>query len=306
MVTFTNKHGLPDPLFQLLGRESYSRGASRRSATQLIDSPRLVALKEKHGQSDTIEVDISERIWALFGSAVHKLIEDGLPHSNWTMAEERIFSEVNGWVISGAVDLQAFDDAPEDQENQVNLIDWKTCSVWSLKRDKHGNPKREWVHQLNLLAYLVETEKPGVKVNKLQIGALIRDWRRADADRDPSYPQAPFVMVDIPLWDYDLRKAWVEERVRLHQEAEVSLNMGEEPEPCTSEEMWQGDDQWAVFRKGNKRASKVCDNEADAIAFAQTVQDSYIEHRPGKPLRCLSYCEAAAFCVHAPKPDYGF
>jgi hypothetical protein len=296
MPKYTNRHGLPDPLFQLLGRESYSRGASRRSATQLIDSPRLVALKEKHHAQSDIEVDVSERIWALFGTAVHKLIEDGLPHSSWHLTEERIFAEVNGWKISGAVDLQEF------QDKTCSLVDWKVCSIWSLK----NGWKPEWENQLNLLAYLVEREK-GRRVVQLQIGALIRDWSRADSKRDPKYPPTPFHMVDIPLWSFGDREAYVLERVRLHQEAEIAVSTGDEPEPCTDEEMWLRDEQWAVYRQPtNKRASKVFDAEADALAFLKSTpgfDKGVIQHRAGERLRCSAYCDAAPFCTLAPKVE---
>lgn len=255
--------------------------------TQLIDSPRLVALKERHGQSEQVVVDVSERIWALFGTAVHKLIEDGLPHSNWHMAEERVFTTLNGWAISGAVDLQLLG------EKEAGLIDWKVCSIWAVLK---GKP--EWERQLNTLAFLIEKEK-GLKITSLQIGALIRDWSRADASRDPTYPPTPFHMVDIPLWSFADREAYVRDRVRLHQEAEMAMDLGDEPEPCTNDEMWVRDETWAVWKPGNKRATKVCDTKAQAEQIAATIPQGYVQHRPGARTRCASYCEAAKFCVHA-------
>lgn len=293
MPTYTNKHGLPDPLFQLLGRESYSRGDSRRSATQLIDSPRLVALKEKHlATADHVEVDVSERIWALFGTAVHKLIEDGLPHSDWSIREERIFTHVEGWKISGAVDLQW--QKTGGDPNIVRLVDWKVCSIFAV-RDGH---KPEWERQLNVLAYLVEKETDR-EVSGLQIGALIRDWSRAEAKRDPTYPQTPFHMVDIPLWSYEEREDYVVERVRLHQDSEVAVSMGDEPPHCTPDEMWEKPTAYAVMRKGNKRASKILETQDEAatyIAQQKTPGDYEIDIRLGERTRCLNFCDAAAFC----------
>lgn len=289
MPVFTNKRGLPDPLFQLLGRESYSRGASRRSATQLIDSPRAVALKERHGHEAVI--DVSDRIWAMFGTAFHKLVEDGLQYSDWVITEERIFTEVGGWTISGAVDLQ-------HHKHGYELLDWKVTGVWSVKGPKGTDPddaKVEWTNQLNLLAYLIEREK-GHKITGLKIGAFLRDWKRSDAERDPAYPQSPVVMVPLPLWSFEEREAYVHERVQLHQEAEMALQLGDEPAPCTDEEMWVRGEQWAVWRPGNKRASKVCDDLAEAKTFAAAIPSATIEHRPGRRLRCESYCEAKAFC----------
>ena len=285
MPVYTNKFGLPSPLYALLGKEKYSRGDSRRSATQLIDSPRLVAIKEKYGEGVT---DIADRVWALFGTAVHKLIEEGIPASEWDITEERLFAEVEGWKISGAIDLQTL-------EGRAGLIDWKVCAMFSLKEGH----KQEWENQLNVLAYLMEISKD-ITVSKLQVGAIIRDWSRQESLRDPTYPRAPFHMVDIPLWSFAEREAYVHERVRLHQEAEMALFLGDEPEPCTPEEMWQSEDAWAVTKKGNKRASKVFDNQDQAEAFAEPFPGAVIEHRPGERKRCLNFCPAAANCTLAP------
>lgn len=272
-------------MFQLLGRETYSRGNSRRSVTQLIDSPRLVALKEANG--DGIVEDLSERLWAFFGSAVHKMIEEGMVHSDWHAAEERLFAEVGGWTISGAVDLQEFSDGT------AALYDWKVCSIWSVRK-----PKIEWANQLNLLAWFVE--KRGLRVVKLQIGAMVRDHNRLEARRDPTYPPAPLVMVDIPLWSMAEREAYVTERVRLHQIADMALTLGEEPDPCTPEEMWAKDPAWAVYKKGNKRATKVCDNEAEALDLVTRLGNAIVEYRPGERTRCRDFCSVSKFCIYAP------
>ena len=73
-MNITNKYDLPQSLVNAVGRFSYSRGKSDISVTQLIDSPRIVKLKEKH--SPEIVSDISEEIWRLVGSALHLIDVD--------------------------------------------------------------------------------------------------------------------------------------------------------------------------------------------------------------------------------------
>ena len=64
-MKYTNKFNLPESIVNAVKRPSYSRGKSTISVTQLINSPQIVALREKH--SDDIEVDVSDQVWALFG-----------------------------------------------------------------------------------------------------------------------------------------------------------------------------------------------------------------------------------------------
>jgi len=74
-MKITNKHGLPEVFVNLLTRSPYSKGKAHLSATELLSSPRIVQLKKRH--FDDIEEDVSDRIFALFGTAMHSILEDG-------------------------------------------------------------------------------------------------------------------------------------------------------------------------------------------------------------------------------------
>ena len=101
-MPITNKYDLPQSLMNAVKRFSYSRGKSDMSITQLIDSPRIVKLKEKH--ADEITTDLSDEIWRLVGSALHLIAET---HTDGTeRAEERVFSRVGDITISGGIDMQ--------------------------------------------------------------------------------------------------------------------------------------------------------------------------------------------------------
>lgn len=249
--------------------------------TQLIGSPRISLLKEAH--ADDITADVTERVWALWGQTVHKIIEDGAKGLSDYIPEERLFLEVQGWMISGGVDIQ------RHRNGAVALIDWKTTSAYAVMQEKE-----EWANQLNSYAFLVEQTK-GVTVDGLQIGAIIRDWSKREADRNPNYPQAPVVMIDIPLWSPEEQEVYVLERVALHQESVRQDAWGEEPPACTAEEMWERPSAWAVIKRGLRRATKVCDTEAEAVELADKLGAS-VEHRPGERIRCENYCEVSAWC----------
>jgi hypothetical protein len=125
-MIITNKFGLPKPFENVAKNPSYSKGKANLSATQLINSPRIVALMKKHDEQLT--QDVADTIWSIFGSAVHSILEKGADADH--IVEERMFAEVDGWTISGAVDLQVKDG------DAVHIQDYKTTSVWAIKNDK--------------------------------------------------------------------------------------------------------------------------------------------------------------------------
>jgi hypothetical protein len=277
----TNKHNLPEPIVAALTKSDYSRGASNRSVTQLIDSPRVRILRAEH--ADEITEDASDMVWSVLGTAVHKMFEEG--EQEGYEKEERLFVEVNNWVISGAVDLQRSDG------DSVEILDYKCTSVWSVI---YG--KVEWENQLNFYAWLVEKSKE-VNVSGLKIIAVLRDWQRKKAETDKSYPQAPIVEVDVPLWDKATRDDYVTQRVEEHSHAEFERLTGGDLPECTPSERWEKETTYAVKKKGNKRATKVFDNETDAMDMIATDDKLEVEVRPGASTRCEGdYCRVARFC----------
>ena len=72
-MKITNKHNLPEVVVNALTFDSYSRGESDISITQLIDSPRVSMLQKKH--AEYIEQDAVDFIWSRFGTSVHEVFE---------------------------------------------------------------------------------------------------------------------------------------------------------------------------------------------------------------------------------------
>jgi hypothetical protein len=101
-MILTNKHGLPDTIVNVLKRPQYSKGDSHVSVTELLSPPQIVQLRAKHDAE--IEQDASEMVWSLFGTAVHNVLEHGKDDHH--IVEERIFTDMDGWRISGQIDLQ--------------------------------------------------------------------------------------------------------------------------------------------------------------------------------------------------------
>jgi len=237
----TNIHDLPQPIVSLLSRHQYSKGASDVSVTELLSPPQLSILKRQH--KDRIVEDISDRFWALMGTNIHKLLED---HANETVkTEERLFLKMDGWVVSGQIDIQ------READGLTSIVDWKFTGTYSAM-----HPKDDWVSQLNMYAYLVETLKPETKVDKLQVIAILRDWSKSKT-KTKNYPPSPIAKIDLPLWSYEERDKFFRSRVALHQEAHGSHDLGGTLPECTEEERWV---------------------------------------RKGKAMRCEEYCVVKDFC----------
>jgi len=129
-MKITNKHNLPQTIVNVLKRPTYSKGRANLSVTQLINSPKIVALSNKF--QDELEEDAADMVWSIFGSAVHSVLEHGKDPNH--VVEERIHAELDGWRISGAIDLQIKND-----DGTVSVRDYKTTSAWSVM-----NSKIEW------------------------------------------------------------------------------------------------------------------------------------------------------------------
>ena len=280
----TNNHGLPDAFVNYARSDKYSKGDSDISVTQLIDSPRILLMRERH--KEELTTDAMDMVWALFGTAVHAVLEGAVGEN--VVKEKRLYRDVDGWVLSGQVDQY------EIKDNALRITNYKVTSVWSVIFNK-----QEWVNQLNVYAYLLEMEEQ-IPVNSIQICAILRDWNRREASLRPDYPQTPIAVVDIPLWSLEERTAYVEDRIALHQNARQLFDLNDGMVLCTKDEMWSKPDVYAVKKPSNKKAKKRFEDRENAEQFLDNLKDKHlyeIEFRAGESARCKNnYCGVADFC----------
>jgi hypothetical protein len=277
MRQITNKQNLPEAIVRAVSNDSYTKGDSKYSVTQLIGPPRQAALLRRHREE--IVEDAADRIWSLLGQVAHGILE----RADWknALTEERLYANIDGITISGQLDRLIL--TPDEV-----LSDYKVTSVWTLL----DGVKPEWERQLNILAELLRLHS--FAPSRLQVVAILRDWSKGRARREPNYPQQGVAVLDVPLWSQEKAQAYIRERIRLHEAAEVEL-----PE-CTSEERWARPDVYAVHKGTNKRASKLCATESEAIEYAASVDPESktyrVVHRPGASIRCADYCAVSEFC----------
>lgn len=273
-MRLTNNLNLPAPLVAAIANDNYSGGTSDYSTTGLLRPPRIAELSRRHW--DDLTEDVSDRIWSLFGQVTHTIIERAATNE---LVEKRLFMTIFGKTVSGQVDLFQGD----------ILWDWKTTSIYSGK----DGPKDEWTQQGNINRLLCAENS--IEVNRIQYVALYRDWSKMASERKEDYPASQVEVFQLPLWPLAKTRAFVEERIALHEASKTELPL------CSDEERWARPEKWAVMKKGAKRAVKLHETEEQAMAhignLGELSSKHSVEHRPGENTRCLFYCPVSSRCV---------
>jgi len=279
-MKITNKYNVPETLMALATKEYYSKGKADFSVTEIISPPQIQRLRKKYHEQ--IEQDVSDMLWSLLGSALHVVAERGQTQNHIT--EERLHVEIDGVVLSGAIDLQ------KTTESGIIITDYKFTSAWAIRQDKF-----EWEAQQNIYAWLVSKAK-NETVSGVQICALIRDWSRRDASQKADYPPAPIQVLELPLWPLEKTEAYIRERLEAHRNAKVADDWGDALPECTEEERWIRTTQYAVKREGRKTAVRVLDDLKEAEALAEK-EKGFVEIRKGESIRCTNnFCGVNQWC----------
>ena len=272
-MKLTNRMGLPDAIVSAVQNDGYTKEGADFSVTGLLSPPRKAVLEAKHG--DELTEDASDRIWSLMGQSIHTILERASGSAG--IAERRLSAVRQGVTVSGGMDAY--------YPASGLLQDYKTTSVYKLLGD--GVP-REWEEQLNLYALLLRQNGDGIET--LQVVAILRDWSKMEARRNPDYPQCQVATVPIPLWPAEKAERFLNDRITLHLQARVTLPL------CTSEERWERPTKYAVMKKGGKRALKLHESEASAKDHVSNASDLFVEKRPGESIRCSAYCSVSSVC----------
>jgi len=296
-MKLTNKTGLPEPIVNAIKNDGYSNGGADFSVTGLLRSGYMNHLYKEH--ADGLVEDASDRIFSLLGQAVHGILERSalilksdessigkavcitrmvvrnmlLRKPKDYIVEKRLFADIDGYKVSGQMDVI----------HNKTIQDYKITTVYKL------NDTSDFEKQLNIYRLLCHLN--GIEVDKLQANMIFRDWSKMKAIRDHNYPQTQVAIIDLPVWSLDETREFVSARIA-EQVAKT---------PCTEKERWSRGGNYAVMKKGAKRAVKLFDDKESAEQFMPTHKDSsklYIEYREPEYIRCQHYCAVSEFCEH--------
>lgn len=280
-MKITNLYALPTPIQQAVVFNDTLRGDLDRrtdiiSVTKLIAPVQITYLTRKHW--DQLSEDVLDRLWALFGQAVHAILSWQTP-DNDTLIEHRLAIPIadTGMTLTGQFDRLHVPSG--------TLSDWKTTAVWSIQE----GVKWEWEAQLNLLKYICQAH--GFQINRLEVVAILRDWSATQA-KGEHYPPLPVVTLPVKLWSEDDTYKYILERITLHQQAFIT----DQPAPCTDQDRWQRPNQYAVKKPGAARAIRVMADENEAQRLVEKTPGAVLEVRSGKNIRCERFCAVAPFC----------
>lgn len=280
-MKLTNRNNLPAPIVEAVKNSTYNKGHADISVSELWSPPQIKHLTRTH--NDDLEVDVVDQIWTLLGDCVHVILERAAINLPDRITEERFFVEHEGKIIGGKPDTLALSESV--------LQDWKVTSTWTILRDSR---KEEWINQLNTYAWMLRRLPEPIEVKRLQIVAILRDWSKLEAKRNPAYPIDQEVTIDIPLLPDEEMTRKISERLHLH------FDWVDNPPPCTPEDTWEKPPIFAVMKPGQQRALRLCDTREEAEAWismkGKPREQLYVEDRPTKRIRCESYCAAARFC----------
>jgi hypothetical protein len=293
-VILTNKLNLPQPFVDAATNDhEYTEG--RYSVTELLGGTCEAILKRRH--ADDIEEDVSDRVWAILGTAVHEILRqaeasESQIQENWLSV--KLEGLASGYELSGIFDL--YDDSTGTVTDYKNAVTIK----WQ-KQDFED-------YRMQTLLYCWLLQQIGFAAWNGEIVMILRDWSKGKAKFDKDYPQKQVQRVSFHFSDKDMEEA--EEFVYMwfimvkHEEAVPDDCL----EPCTPEQRWHKTDKWAVKKKGRKTAVRVYESEKDARVRAMEENkkaDSndlyYVEFREGEDTRCQSYCSVAQFCPYGRK-----
>ena len=287
-MKYTNKHNIPQEIINAVHNDNYSRGKATISATGLLQPPRIRLLAQEH--YDKLTIDVSDEIWKLLGQSVHTILERANENSEDTITEQRMFATVKDWTVSGQTDSI-------DVKSKI-LKDYKVTSVWSIVSALQEG-KAEWEQQLNIYAYLYK-QNTGKTIDQLNIIAIARDWNKNQYLRSGGdYPPSPITVLNIDLLSDEEQEAFINQRVSIHQEAEVQYLINDELPLCTDEERWRRKDTYRVEKKGRKTAVRVLDTQEEANEYIGGHKDSKllkVVEAKGECIRCANYCDVAEFC----------
>tara|TARA_R110000751_G_scaffold94054_1_gene183569 strand:- start:582 stop:1475 length:894 start_codon:yes stop_codon:yes gene_type:complete len=295
-LKITNNFNLPETLVKLVTSDNYRKN-SDYSVTEIIAPPRIQRLRRKHFSN--MQTDVSDMLWQMVGTAIHDVAERSVVKNH--INEERLKVEIDEVTLSGAIDVQIV------SGKKVKILDYKFCGVYSV-----NEIKPEWESQLNIYGWLVNKTK-GLKINGLQICAMLRDWSRKNSIvSTKEYPKAPIKIIDIPIWSLEKTEEYVRARIKLHKESKFLSDMGDELPFCTDEERWQRPTKHAVMKKGQKKAVKLFDVKKLAEEFANEKKEVekkgseyYVETRIGQPIRCTgNYCGVSEWCTQYSKESF--
>ena len=277
----SNKLGLPQP-FVDAARNKRVVVPNEYSCTTILKGTCEIILSRRHYAE--IDEDVVDRVWAIFGTAVHSILERGTETPS-QLKENAISVDVGKYKLTGIFDL--YDDCTG------TVVDYKTAGTIKYQKQDFEDYRRQ------TLIYCWMLRQIGFDAHRAEIVMILRDWVKTKAKFDADYPDCQVQKVTFEFTDNDFESIehFIKEKFSVIDFA--SKLPDKQLIPCDKTERWHKDDSWAVVKDGNKKAYRVfySEEEADELAMAMSAKGKYhVEFRPGEDTKCEHYCAVRKWC----------
>lgn len=313
MPHYINSSSIPLSIAVFLATDGYdySDDPNVISATTLLKPVRQIILAGRVPQED-VNIDLTQMISNRMGAAIHDGIErawlnvaksgaleklgypagmrqrivvnpapemdvsDLLP----VYLEQRAHRQLNGFTISGKFDFVG----------NGRVEDFKTTSVWTAMS---GNSDEKYILQGSIYRWL---NPKIITQDVMAIQWLFTDWNRAEAARNPAYPQGRHQEKLYLLKSVNETEAFIARKLALIQQY---WNSPEEEIPeCSDEELWRSEPVFKYYKnpQSTARSTKNFDRQQDAMArYIEDGSVGLIKEVPGQ-VRACKYCPAFLTC----------
>lgn len=196
--------------------------------------------------------------------------------------EQRLTKQVGKWTVTGKFDFIG----------DGRVQDFKTASVWSYMNQVNAD-KQSW--QGSLYRWL---DPKKIHQDQMDIHHIFMDWRQAQANADPKYPQRRIMKQVFNL--YSLAETDFFVRQKLDQIEEYRKANEPDIPPCDDDALWRSEPKFKYYKNGDvtsKRSTKNFDSMHDARQFMIVEQGGAgaIKEVPGEVKAC-HHCKAFDIC----------
>ena len=283
-MKITNKYNLPQALVDLIKNSQFGHTEKCYSATTILNPTRFIILNRRH--NDEIEIDASQCINQVLGTATHSLIEK---FDKTGFAEIYLKEEIrDGYFLTGKCDLY--------DEVNFALVDYKTANVWKIKFSDFD----DWRRQGLIYAWLLI--KKGHYVERIRFHALLKDWtarekRLADM-KGEFYPESQVYTYELKITSADLVEIEKFIRDKFDELIEAEKLSDDDLLDCGKKDTWYTGDKFAVYGTNKNKAMRVFDTYEEANDYLNNKGGVEIVARKGEYRRCQDYCECCKFCKY--------
>lgn len=309
-ITNHHKISLPLAVWLLHDEYDYINEPNYISATSLLRSTKQIILSKRVEASD-MEMDISEKIAASFGTAVHDSVEKawrlragflmqklGYPkdlcdkivvnpkegelqeNSIPIYFERRAIKEIAGYNVGGKFDTVM----------DGRLFDYKTTSTYSYTA---GSKDDDYQMQGSIYRWL---NPELITDDFIYIQFVFTDWQKFMVREDTNYPKLKLLEHPVPLLSLEKTEEFITHKIkeidRLKDKPESEL-----PE-CTDKELWRSEPQYKYYSDPTKtdgRSTRNFDTHSEANAFLAEKGKGIVKVIPGEVKAC-NYCAAYSVC----------